>query len=127
MKRVIEWILAIIAAFLFLQTLYFKFTAHPESVYIFSQLGMEPIGRIGSGVAELIAGISLIIPVYRIYGAILGLGVISGALFFHLTSLGIIVQNDGGQLFFYAVAVFICCLIIIIFRKKEIPVINKKL
>ena len=40
---------AIIAAIVLLQTLYFKFTAHPDSVYIFTTLGIEPYGRIGSG------------------------------------------------------------------------------
>lgn len=127
MNKITEWILSLIAAFILLQTLYFKFTGHPESIYIFTQIGMEPVGRIGSGIVELIAGILLLIPRYRVYGAIIGIVVISGALFFHLTSLGVIVRNDGGQLFFYALAVFIACLIILIFRKKEIPLVGDKL
>ena len=85
MKRITEWVLAVIASFILLQTLYFKFTGSEESIYIFTTVGMEPVGRIGSGIVELIAGIFLLIPRLRVYGAILALGVISGAIFFHLT------------------------------------------
>jgi uncharacterized membrane protein YphA (DoxX/SURF4 family) len=125
--KVIEWILSLIAAFILLQTLFFKFTASPESVYIFETVGMEPYGRIGSGIAEFIAGGLLLFPVFRIYGALIGLGVISGAIFFHLTKLGIEVMDDGGQLFIYALIVFVSCLVIAIFRRKEIPIIGDKL
>ena len=99
MKKVISWIAASIAAVIMLQTLYFKFSAAPESVYIFSTLGLEPWGRIGSGVGELIASALILIPSLRWSGALLGLGIISGAIFAHLTKLGISVQNDGGYLF----------------------------
>lgn len=121
MKHIAEWVLSVVAALLFFQTLYFKFTAHPESVYIFTTVGMEPYGRIGSGIAELLSGITLLIPRFRVYGAVLGLGVISGAIYFHLFRLGIEVQGDGGQLFYYAVAVWICCLIVLFWRRKELP------
>jgi hypothetical protein len=47
----------VIAAIILLQTLYFKFTGAEESIYIFTKVGMEPWGRIGSGVGELIAAI----------------------------------------------------------------------
>ncbi|MBL7814773.1 MAG: DoxX family protein [Saprospiraceae bacterium] len=123
MKKTISWIAALIAAVILLQTLYFKFTAQPESVYIFSKLGLEPYGRIGSGVSELLAGILLLIPRTRIWGALLGLGIISGAIVSHLFVLGIEVQNDGGQLFFLALAVFISCFLIVFMQKEE--VINK--
>ncbi len=124
--KILDWILSILASLILLQTLYFKFTAQPESIYIFESVGMEPVGRIGSGVVELIAGIMLLIPSLRIYGAIVGLGVISGALFFHITKLGIEVQGDGGQLFYYALGVFIACLIIIIYRRKQIPLFGSR-
>lgn len=127
MKNIVEWILSIIAAIILLQTLFFKFTAAEESVYIFTQVGMEPIGRIGSGIVELFAGIFLIIPKTRIYGAILALGVISGAIFFHLTVLGIEIMGDGGLLFYYALAVFFSSALVIFWRRKEIPVIGSKL
>ena len=48
-----SWALRLIVAVILLQTLFFKFSAAKESVYIFSTLGMEPWGRIGSGVFEL--------------------------------------------------------------------------
>lgn len=105
----VERIASITAAIILLQTLYFKFTAAPESIYIFTQLGVEPFGRIGSGVAELIAGVLLIFRRSSVYGAGLGLGIISGAILSHLFILGIDVQNDGGYLFFLAVVVFVAC------------------
>lgn len=106
------WALKLIAAFIMLQTLYFKFTAAPESVYIFTQIGMEPVGRIGIGIMELIASILILIPATTVFGAILGVGLMSGAIFFHISKLGINVMDDGGQLFIYAVIVLLCSLIL---------------
>lgn len=116
---IISWVAQLAAAAILAQTLYFKFTAAPESVYIFSTLGMEPYGRIGSGIGELIAAILLLIPSLAWLGAAMGLGVISGALFFHLTKLGIEVQGDGGLLFALAVIVFICCLTVLALRRHQ--------
>jgi putative oxidoreductase len=101
-----ERVLSLLAAVILLQTLYFKFTAHPDSVYIFSQLGLEPYGRIGTGILELLTGVLLVFRKSSIYGAILSLGTISGAILSHLIVLGIDVQGDGGKLFFLAVLVF---------------------
>ena len=119
-KNILTWALRLIAAVILLQTLFFKFSASPESVYIFSKLGMEPWGRIGSGVVELIASILLLIPATTAFGALLGAGVMSGALFFHLTKLGIEVQGDHGQLFIYALLVFVSCLILLIFYRGQL-------
>lgn len=123
--NIILWILRIIAALIMLQTLFFKFSGAEESIYIFTTVGMEPAGRYGSGVAELIASILILIPATSWLGALLGLGVISGAIFFHLTKLGIEVQGDGGYLFVLAVVVFVCCAIIAFIGRKQIPVINR--
>lgn len=112
--KITAWICRLIAAVIMLQTLYFKFSAAPESIYIFSTLGMEPWGRIGTGMLEAIASILLLFPGTTLYGAIFGLGLMSGALFFHLTKLGIVVQDDGGQLFIYALLVWISCLVLLI-------------
>lgn len=120
MKNITTTIAAVIAAIILLQTLYFKFTAQPESVYIFSKLGLEPYGRIGSGVVELIISLLLLLPKTRILGSFIGLGVISGAILSHLFVLGIEVQNDGGTLFFLALTVFICCLLILIIEKETV-------
>lgn len=111
-RNVLLWVLRVIAAVIMLQTLFFKFTAAEESVYIFSKLGIEPWGRIGTGIGELIASILILIPATTAFGALLGLGLMSGALFFHLTKLGIVVMNDSGQLFIYALLVFVSCLIL---------------
>jgi uncharacterized membrane protein YphA (DoxX/SURF4 family) len=105
-KQITSWILRIFVASILVQTLWFKFTGAEESVYIFSTLGMEPWGRIGSGVAELVAAALLLAPRTVHFGALLSLGVISGALVSHLTRLGIVVQNDDGLLFGLAVVVF---------------------
>ena len=119
------WALRIIAAVLLLQTLFFKFTGAEESIYIFSRLGMEPWGRIGSGVLELIASILILYPRTTFIGAALGAGLMSGAIFFHLTRLGISVKNDGGLLFAYAIIVFISCVILLFIYRGEINTILK--
>lgn len=113
------WALRIIAALILLQTLFFKFSGAEESVYIFSTLGMEPWGRIGSGVLELIASILILYPRTTFIGAALGAGLMSGAIFFHLTKLGLVVKNDGGQLFIYALLVFVSCLLLLIIYRKH--------
>src|SRR5690349_7320241 len=105
-QNVTSWILQAIVALILFQTLFFKFTAAEESVYIFSTLGMEPWGRIGSGVVELIACVLLLHPRTVPIGATLAIAVISGAIVSHLTKLGIVVKNDGGLLFILALVVF---------------------
>jgi predicted membrane protein len=120
MKNKILLILRILTALIFLQTLYFKFTASPESVFIFSTLGMEPYGRIGSGVAELIAAGLLLLPSTVIYGAIFSIGIISGAILSHLTLLGIVVMDDGGLLFSLALLVFLFSSSILFLKKEEL-------
>ena len=121
--KITSWILRGIAAVILLQTLFFKFTAAKESVYIFSTLGMEPWGRIGSGVAELIASILLLLPHTVVFGAVMSLGVISGAIYFHLTKLGIALPavDDHGELFVLAVIVFVCSAIVLLMHREELP------
>ena len=119
--NIFSWLLRITAAAIFLQTLFFKFTASEESVYIFSTLGMEPFGRIGSGVAELIAAILLLVPRTTVYGALLGLGIMAGAIASHVFVLGIEVKADGGLLFVLAVVSFVCCAILAYLNKKDLP------
>src|SRR4051812_31403721 len=110
-KTILSWVLRLIAAVILLQTLYFKFTAHPESVELFTKLGVEPWGRIGTGIIELIAGILLLIPVSVFIGALLGVGLMAGAILSHLTVIGISSKGDGGQLFMLAIIVLACCAI----------------
>ena len=117
--KTLQLIARIIAALIMLQTLYFKFTAQPDSVYIFSTLGIEPFGRIGSGIAELIASILLFVPSTSWIGAIIGIGVMAGAIVSHLTILGIEVQNDSGQLFGMALITFLCCLFVLFYERKK--------
>lgn len=117
---IVSWLLRGIAALILLQTLFFKFTAAPESVYIFSKLGMEPWGRVGSGIAELIASLLILIPRTTWIGALLATGIMAGAIYFHLTSLGIEVQGDGGQLFVYALIVLICSILLLLLDKEKL-------
>ena len=112
------WVLRIVPAAIMLQTLFFKFTGAAESIYIFSKLGLEPIGRYGSGVAELIAGTLLLIPRYSVWGAALALGVMGGAILAHLFVLGIEVMDDGGQLFYMALITAACSAIILFLNRQ---------
>ena len=121
---VMSWLLQLAAAGILLQTLFFKFTGASESVYIFSTLGAEPWGRIGSGIVELIASILLLVPATTTIRAALALGVISGAIVSHLTILGIEVQGDGGLLFILALIVFVASAAILVLRRAEIPIIG---
>lgn len=124
---VISWICRIIVAIILLQTLFFKFTGAEESKYIFSTLmgaEFEAYGRIGSGVVELIAAILLLIPATAGLGALLALGTISGAIFSHLTKLGIIVKDDGGLLFGLAILVFILSAVTLFIHRSDLPILG---
>lgn len=124
---VTSWVLRLMVAGILLQTLYFKFTAAPESVYIFSKLGLEPWGRIGSGIAELVAAILLLWPRTVTRGALLAVAIISGAIASHLTKLGIVVQDDGGLLFILAILVLVGSVLIIVMRYAELRRVGHKL
>src|SRR5436190_682316 len=120
------WVLRIIAALIMLQTLYFKFTGAEESVYIFSQLGMEPWGRIGTGILELIASILILYPKTTFLGSVLAIGLMLGAIGAHFVKLGIVVKNDGGQLFIYALIVLVSSIILaFIYRNDGITFIKR--
>ena len=120
------WIPKAIAAFIMLQTLYFKFSGAAESVYIFSTLGIEPWGRYLTGCLELIASLLILIPGVSWIGALLVLGLMSGAILSHFGPLGFVVQNDGGLLFIYALLVELSCLIILWSeRSRWLPLLVK--
>lgn len=116
---IVSWILQIVCAAILFQTLFFKFAAAEESVYIFRTLGMEPWGRIGSGVVELAACVLLLLPRTAVFGAVLAVGVISGAIVSHLTRLGIVVLGDHGLLFALALCVWLCGLALLWIRRRQ--------
>jgi putative oxidoreductase len=118
-KPIISWIVRIVAAVILFQTLYFKFTAQPEAVELFTKLGVEPWGRVVTGIIELITSILLIVPSTVFIGALLGVGLMTGAIASHLTVIGIVSQGDGGQLFIMAIIVLICSLIILLLHKQQ--------
>jgi putative oxidoreductase len=137
---IFSWACRIIAAIILLQTLFFKFTAAPESVYIFTKLGafvhtyvpfasiggVELSGRLGSGIMELIAAVLLLTPRFVWAGAILAMAATGGAIVSHLTFLGIEVQGDKGLLFVLAITVFITSAIALFLHRMQIPVFGKK-
>jgi putative oxidoreductase len=125
-KNIISWILRITVAIILLQTLYFKFTAHPDSVHIFSALGVEPWGRIGLGIVELITGLLIFHPKTKIFAMTTSLGIILGAVFSHLLVLGINVADDGGELFGLAIIVLVCSTTYLILNKSEVFSLVKK-
>lgn len=126
-KFLLERLLSIIAAIILLQTLYFKFTAAPVSVHIFSTLGVEPWGRIGTGVLELLAGVLLFWKRTAIYGALFALGIMAGAILSHLLFLGIEILGDGGHVFVLAIIVTICSLGVLIIRLEDIKSLINRL
>jgi len=119
-------LLRLVAAVILLQTLYFKFMGQPESIYIFSKVGMEPWGRIGSGVAELLASILLLVPATIVIGAFLAAGIMVGALAAHLFILGIEVRGDGGQLFVYALVVLIASIVLLFVHFQQLISFKKR-
>ena len=121
MIRKIAYIVArLAAAFIMGQTLYFKFTGSPESMYIFKMVGMEPWGRWLIGISELIACILLLVPRTAWAGGVLAVGIMVGAISMHLTILGIEIMNDKGQLFYYALIVFLCGLYVVFHNREKI-------
>ncbi len=120
MKYYIVRVCALIAAVLLMQTLFYKFSAATESVYIFSQLGLEPYGRIGIGIVELITAILLLFRKTFLYGAVLGIFIMSGAIFSHVFVIGIEVLDDHGLLFVLALIVFVTCAIVLFIEKDQL-------
>ena len=120
-QSVVSWTLQLVVAAILLQTLFFKFTGAEESVYIFRAVGAEPWGRIGSGVLELMAATMLLVPALSAYGAILTLGLMSGAIMSHLTILGVEVMDDRGLLFSLALAAFTGSLMVLVLRRSQVP------
>jgi hypothetical protein len=121
-SNVLSWILRILVAVILVQTLYYKFTAHPDSVYIFSKLGAEPYGRIGLGIVELITSCLILIPRTKIIGIVLSFGIMCGAILAHLLVIGVQIKGDGGGLLTLAAIVFVSCAILLILHRKEIRI-----
>ena len=129
-KKLISWLLRIVAAIILLQTLFFKFTGSKESVELFTKLvgnEYETYVRIGTGFVELIASILLLIPRTAFVGALLGIGLMTGAVLSHLLVIGIQSQGDGGQLFLYAILVFVCCSLTLLIEKQQGIILYKNL
>jgi hypothetical protein len=122
---ILYWAARLIAVIILIQTLYFKFTGAPESVYIFTTIGMEPWGRIGVGIMEMIAAVMLLFNATVWFGSALAFGLMLGAIGMHLTILGISVEQDGGYLFFLAVIVTVCSAYVLWKNKNRIITLFK--
>jgi hypothetical protein len=122
-----SWALRLIVAVILVQTLFFKFTAAKESVYIFSTLGMEPWGSVGSGIFELVASILLLIPSTITLGAAMAMAATGSAILFHLFRLGIALTavGDHGELFALAIVVTLCSAGILLLHRQELPLIGR--
>jgi uncharacterized membrane protein YphA (DoxX/SURF4 family) len=127
-RTILLWALSAYIALVFVQSLFFKFTGAPESIYIFSTLRdwsgiglFEPAGRWIIGLSELTASILLFVPRARIFGAALAIGIMTGAIFFHLFSpIGVVILGDGGELFTLACGVWISGWVILFLSRDEI-------
>jgi len=124
--QLLYWGARLVAAIIMIQTLYFKFSASDESVFIFTTVGMEPWGRLGVGSMELVASILILMPSMVWLGSLLAIGLMAGAIMMHATMLGIEVKGDGGQLFLYAVVVLLCAVYAFWISRKSIPVPIRK-
>ena len=124
-QTVVTWLAQLTVAVILLQTLFFKFTGAEESVYIFTTVGAEPWGRIGSGVIELIASLLLFFPAAAPIGAALAMASMAGAILTHLTLLGIEVKGDGGLLFALALTAFAGSAIVLLVRRAQLPVVGR--
>jgi uncharacterized membrane protein YphA (DoxX/SURF4 family) len=126
LTKILYWAARLLAAVILLQSLYFKFGASAESVYIFTKVGMEPWGRIGTGVVELICSILLVITPTAWIGAGIALALMGGALTMHFTILGIEVQGDGGYLFSLAWIVTVCSLYVLYVNKEKVRTLLRR-
>jgi uncharacterized membrane protein YphA (DoxX/SURF4 family) len=124
-ENLISWMAQIIATIIMSQTLYYKFSGAEESIYIFSTVGIEPWGRYGTGIMELIASLLLLFPRSAWAGATIGIGIMIGAIFSHLTLLGISIMNDHGYLFVLALVTLFACTLVLFMRKHQVPIINQ--
>ena len=142
MKKVIPWLLPVFVAFVFIQSLFFKFTGSVETDIIFTTIAswmsgislLAPLsdsfmqyGGMAIGSAELVASILILLPKTRVWGALMGLVTMSGAIFFHLfTPLGVnrVVDTagntDGGVLFIMACGVWLSCAALIFINKEQL-------
>ena len=124
-RTIVAWLAQLTVAVILLQTLFFKFTAAEESVYIFSAIHAEPWGRIGSGVIELFASLLLLYPPLAAIGAALALASMAGAILTHLSVLGIEVQGDGGLLFALAVTALAGSVVVLLVRRAQLPMVGR--
>ena len=123
-QAAVSLVLQIIAAGILLQTLFFKFTGAEESIYIFTTLGIEPWGRVGSGLTELVASALLLYPPTAAVGAAIAMGTMAVAILSHVAVLGIEVMGDGGLLFALASVVFVSCAVVLVMRRAELPIVG---
>ncbi len=124
--RTVCWFFQLVAAAILLHTLYFNFRGAEESVDIFTKLGMEPWGRFGSGVLELMAAVLSLSGRWSTYGAAMAVGIMAGAIASNLKRLGVVVNDDGGLRFALAWTVFLAGAVVLWLRRSELPWIGHR-
>jgi len=120
-QKILSWVCCLIAAGIMIETLFFKFTGAPESVYIFKRMGTEPWWRWGQGIWELLASICLLWPRMKWAGGILTTGAMLAAILSHMTWLGYSIQGDHGLLFGMACVTVVCGFTVLMLHRDSIP------
>lgn len=124
-SKILSWIAQVIVAIIMGQTLFFKFTDHPETVELFKLLEQGAFAYKTIGSLELIACILILVPRTIPYGAILSVGLMSGAIMAHVTTIGF--GAPYGSLGFMAIAAWLLALFVLLVHRTEIPFIGKHL
>lgn len=125
--RLLTWPAALYIAGVLLWYEQYKLTGNPGSVWLFTVItdwlfldGHEKPFRLFVATMEIAASVLVVLPWTRLYGAALALGVMSGAIFFHVVSpLGVDPYKDGGALFKEAISVWLCAVFILLSYRHE--------
>ena len=121
-KKIISWILQLVVVVILGQTLFYKFTDAPETAELFAQLGMGAFGYKLIGLLELIACILLLIPASVATGALLGWGLMTGAIIAHVTEIGF--EGELGVLGAMAITAWLCCMVIMYLNRRSLPILR---
>lgn len=110
---------AVVVAIIFLQSLYFKFSGHPESIELFARLKLYDAGRWAVGILELAVAVMLLVPSTTTIAALIASMIMAVAVVLHLTVLGLESYNDHGRLFVLAIVAFLFSLIVMVLSEDH--------
>ena len=121
-QKIISWVLQLVVVFILGHTLFYKFTDAPETVELFAQLGMGAFGYKLIGLLELIACVLLLMPASVATGALLGWGLMTGAIIAHVTEIGF--EGESGVLGALAITAWLCCTVIMYLNRTSLPIVR---